>query len=127
MGTGYIQLPNGTLGEMISSTNFGVIDVTGLASLDGTLDILLQGRFKPAVGSMYPFVLFSPGQLNGVFANVQNDIFNNGTGIWLVDYDNANGFVEITAEAHATPEPATLLLLIPGLLGAACRLRRKVG
>ena len=44
-GTGHIQLPNGTLGEMISSTNLGVIDVTGPTSLDGTLDILLQEDF----------------------------------------------------------------------------------
>jgi hypothetical protein len=60
--------------------------------------------------------LFTAGQPNGVFANIQNDIFiNNGSEMWLVNYDNANGFVEITAETHATSEPDTLLLLMPGL------------
>ncbi|MGC2111915.1 MAG: hypothetical protein WA655_20525 [Candidatus Korobacteraceae bacterium] len=42
-GLGYIQLANGTLGEIISATNFGVINVNGSALLAGTLDILLQG------------------------------------------------------------------------------------
>lgn len=59
-GQGYIQLHNGTLGEMISATNFGVINVNGSALLDGTLSILLQGGYNPAVGSMYKFLNFTP-------------------------------------------------------------------
>ena len=74
---------------------------------------------------MCQFPLFTPGQLNGVFANIQNDIFNNGSEKWLVNYDNANGFAEITVETHATREPDTRLLLMPGLLGAAYRLPQK--
>ena len=125
MGTGYIQLANGTLGEMISATNFGVINVKGSALLDGTLSILLQGGYDPAVGSMYKFLLANPGQINGTFASILNDIFNGGTEKWLVTYDNADGFVELTAEANNVPEPATLLVLIPGLLGMAYGLRRR--
>ena len=124
-GTGYIQLANGTLGEMISSTNFGVINVNGSALLDGTLAVLLQGGYNPAVGSMYKFLLANPGQINGTFASILNDIFNGGTEKWLVTYDNADGFVELTAEANNVPEPATLLVLIPGLLGMAYGLRRR--
>ena len=124
-GTGYIQLANGTLGEMISSTNFGVINVNGSALLDGTLAVLLQGGYNPAVGSMYKFLLANPGQINGTFASILNDIFNGGTEKWLVTYDNADGFVELTAEANNVPEPATLLVLIPGLLGVAYGLRRR--
>ena len=33
--------------------------------------------------------------------------------------------VELTAEANNVPEPATLLVLIPGLLGMAYGLRRR--
>ncbi len=125
MGLGYIQLANGTLGEMISSTNFGVINVRGSALLDGTLNILLQGGYNPNVGSMYKFLLANPGQINGTFATILNDIFNGGTEKWLVTYDNADGFVELTAEANNVPEPATWLVLIPGLLGVGYGLRRR--
>ncbi len=121
----YTQLANGTLGEMISSTNFGVINVNGSALLDGTLAVLLQGGYNPAVGSMYKFLLANPGQINGTFASILNDVFNGGTEKWLVNYDNADGFVELTAEANNVPEPATLLVLIPGLLGMAYGLRRR--
>ena len=124
-GQGYIQLANGTLGEMISSTGFGVINVKGSALLDGTLAILLQGGYNPAVGSMYKFLLANPGQVNGAFASILNGVFNSGTEKWLVTYDNAEGFVELTAEANNVPEPATLLVLIPGLLGVGYALRRR--
>jgi hypothetical protein len=40
---GYDQLADSTLGEMISKNAFGTITVIGSASLNGTLDLLLQG------------------------------------------------------------------------------------
>ena len=124
----YTQLANGTLGEMISSSGYGVINVTGSALLDGTLAILLQGGFNPAVGATFKFLNFTPGMLSGIFANIENDIFNGGTEMWLVDYDNADGYAELIAENNGAPvpEPATLLVLIPGLLGAGYGLRRKL-
>jgi hypothetical protein len=126
-GLGYIQMANGTLGEMISATNsFGVINVNGSALLAGTLDILLQGGFNPRVGSIFQFLFADPGQLSGRFDNIENDIFNNGTERWDVTYDNADGIVELVAEERVVPEPATLLVLIPGLLGAGYGLRRKL-
>jgi hypothetical protein len=126
-GQGYIQLANGTLGEMIASLNsFGVINVNGSALLDGTLAILLQGGYNPSVGSTFKFVDFTPGMLSGVFANIENGTFNGGMEKWVVDYDNADGFVELIAEPNQVPEPATLLVLIPGLVGIGYGLRRKL-
>ncbi len=125
-GLGYIQLANGTLGEMINSpTSYGTITVNGSALLAGTLDILLKQGFNPAVGSTFQFLLFNKGQLNGTFDTILNDYFNGGTEKWLVSYDNADGYVELTAENNPVPEPATLLVLIPGLLGVGYGLRRK--
>ncbi len=127
-GQGYIQTANGTLGEMISMNAFGVINVNGSALLNGTLAVLLQGGFNPVVGSTYTFLNFTPGELSGVFANIENDIFNGGTEMWVVDYNNAGGFVELEAEPNQQPvsEPGTLLVLIPGLLGMGYGLRRRL-
>lgn len=127
-GLGYIQLANGTLGEIINPTGYGVINVNGSALLAGTLDILLQGGFNPGVGSTYKFLLFNSGQLTGIFGNIENDLFNGGTEKWLVNYDSGDGYVELIAENNGTPvpEPATLLVLTPGLLAVGYVLRRKL-
>jgi len=80
------------------------------------------------VGSTFKFLNFTPGGLSGVFANIQGGIFNGGTEKWFVDYENGGGYVELIAERNGgpVPEPATLLVLIPGLLGAGYGLRRKL-
>ena len=113
----YTQLANGTLTEMISSpTSFGVINVSGSALLDGTLAVMLQGGFTPADGSLFKFLIASPGELSGVFSDAPDP------GVWKLIYDYADGYVE----AEYVPEPATLLVLIPGLLGMGYGLRRKL-
>jgi fibronectin-binding autotransporter adhesin len=128
-GQGYIQTANGTLGEMIASlTSFGVINVNGSALLNGTLDVLLQGGYNPGVGSMYKFLNFTPGELSGMFANIPaNGMFTSDGEQWMITYDNADGYVELTAEGRqVVSEPDTLLVLIPGLLGMGYGLRRKL-
>jgi hypothetical protein len=128
-GTGYIQLANGVLNEMIASnSSFGVINVNGSALLNGTLDILLQGGFGPSVGSTYKILLANAGQINGTFSSIENDTFTGGPEAggekWVVDYDSAGGYVELIAEP--LPEPGTLFVLMPGLLGAGFMLRRQL-
>jgi len=127
VGSGYIQLANGILGEMIASnSSFGVINVNGSALLNGTLDILLQGGFNPAVGSTFKFLVASANGINGQFSSIENDIFNDGTEMWAVDFFPADGYVELIAEPNQAPlpEPGVLLVLIPGLLGAGFVFRR---
>ena len=129
--TGLDMLADGTFEELLlNSGAFGVLNVTGPALLTGTLDITLLNGFTPSVGSIFTFLHFTPGSLSGTFANLQGQLFNNGTEAWQVVYDNAGGNVSLQAIANTTPpantpEPATLIL-VGVVLVVGSRLRRYV-
>ncbi len=104
LGLGYHQLPNGMLSEWIAVDTYGVLQ-SPMVSLDGTLRIqILPGRFPP-VGTRYQFIFFQPGGLTGQFANVENDVFNNGTEKWVLNYNNSGGYVELVAEQNTGTVP----------------------
>jgi hypothetical protein len=134
-GTSFVQLADGTLYAIIIPGGVGIINVTGSASLAGTLNIQLVG-FNPTVGSTYQFLFFTPGELTGTFDTILNQLFNcDPTGamcteMWMINYDNTDGYVELMAMNNSgsgtTPEPATLQLLIPGLMVAGYSLRRRL-
>jgi hypothetical protein len=111
-----------------SATAFGVVNVAGSASLNGTLDILLQTGYNPAVGTSFTFLLLNPNQLSGTYASIVNDIFNGGTEKWVVNYNDAGGFVSLTAATNnsTVPEPGTFLLLGSGLLSLSYGVRRRL-
>ena len=120
VANGFYQLDAGTLGESIGASGFGIlVAADGEMMLAGTLDIMLDPGFNPAIGSTYQFLLFQPDELSGMFASIQNLYFNNGTEKWLVNYNNAGGYVEL--QAAPAPEPASFLLLGSGLLSSGVR------
>jgi hypothetical protein len=67
-GTGYQQLANGTLNEILTSaTSFGVLNITGSVSLAGALDITLAAGFNPS-GDTFDILNYK-GTLTGTFSN----------------------------------------------------------
>jgi hypothetical protein len=137
-GPGYIQLANGTLTEIINgygplcgvNGNCGLINVTGSALLmSGMLDVILKAGFNPVAGSEFT-ILTTTGMITGMFSNpMEFDCFNGGTECWEVAVDPTGTMLELTAvnnNGGQLPEPATLLVLIPGLLGMGYGLRRKL-
>ena len=79
------------------------------------------------VGTSFTYLLLNPGQLTGTYATILNDIFNGGTEKWVVNYNDAAGYVQLTAASNIgmTPEPGTFLMLGSGLIGAAVIARRR--
>lgn len=73
---------------------FAVSHVSDNLALAGTLQIYLQGGFRPANGETFKIFLFPPGHLTGTFVSV-----NPG---WEVLYDNPDGHVELVAVSPNT-------------------------
>ena len=63
---GYSQFADGVFTEVFErSGNVGLIFVDGPAQLDGDLNIFVQSGFHPTIGTAYPFLFFTPGELSG--------------------------------------------------------------
>lgn len=99
-----------------SPTDFGVLDVTGLASLDGTVDFTTVGGFTPVAGDDFTFLLF--GSLSGNFTNIDFTNWTCPTGDSCTEVLGANSLsLDITGPHTApTPEPSSLFLFGTGIL-----------
>ncbi|HEX8816144.1 MAG TPA: hypothetical protein VF753_11635 [Terriglobales bacterium] len=92
---GYIQTASGALDANIaSSTKYNVLNVSGTATLGGTLNIGLLNSFVPTVGES--FVILSAKSVSGTFATVNGTQINDSEH-FTVTYNADN--VTLTVES----------------------------
>jgi hypothetical protein len=125
----YTQTSTGSLDILLGGTGvdqFGQLDISGLASLDGTLDVALFGGFDPTAGDV--FEILQAGSINGDLAQLIFPTLDNGL-FFKLDQERDGIFLDVlggtgagsgggggTGGGTATPEPGSLLLLACGLL-----------
>ena len=127
IGNSLTVFPQGRiLLDIIGAGNgqYGQLDITGSALLQGLTVLDFMNGFAPKKGDVFDLI-----NITGTFDYSKNTIDIEGLQPGF-DYslDFANGEFTLTAvnDGIPAPEPATLLVLIPGLLGVGYGLRRKL-
>lgn len=114
----YTQKADGTLLiEMTPGGSVPVLDVTGKASLDGTLDF----EFGYVPGANMDFAFLTAGNVTGDFTEVEITGINCPT----CTFNLSTLSVDTGSTAPTAPEPDTLVLLATGLLTLAWLVRGK--
>lgn len=117
----YTQDPAGSLlieiGGLLAGDEYDVLDVTGTASLAGTLDVSLWGDFNPFSGNSFDILLAEtiagefdllslPGLTGGMFREVD----------YLPDFFGTTDIVRLNV-VSAVPIPPAIWLFGSGLIG----------
>ncbi len=85
-----------------AGTNYDVLDISGAATLGGTLDVDAIGTYKPTVGQQYDILDYSSE--SGAFSTV-TCTFSNGDGCTIA-YDGTEAVLTITGAPGAASSPA---------------------
>ena len=100
----YIQNSNGTLniglGGTTASAQYDQLQITGSASLTGTIDVTLLGAFSPAVGNS--FDLFTDASESGAFTNFELPALAQGS------WDTSNLYTTGVITVVSGPQPITV-------------------
>ncbi len=108
------------LGGTVLGDEYDHLDIFGLATLDGTLRVVLTDSFEPAAGDTFDLFDYHGG-VSGDFAIY--DLPALASNIW---WDHSP--VSTTGVLRVIPEPGTLVILAMGLLGLlSFRQRRRPG
>jgi autotransporter-associated beta strand protein len=95
------------LAGLLPGSGYDQLDISGLAALNGELDIELMNDFMPSVGNSFDIL---NGATTGAFSQINLPALNDGLQ-WNTSNLYANGTISVT------PEPSTLALLAAGALG----------
>ncbi len=102
----YAQTSAGTLeielGGVTAGTQYDVLNISGTASLNGTLNVTFTNSFVPV--SSIDFIILDAASLSGTFSTVNLPDISPNT--WSVFYDNIAGTVTLSA---LFPSPLDLL------------------
>jgi hypothetical protein len=130
-GSGLDVLDNGIFEELLTSSgSYGQLNVQAAANLNGgELEIVLANGFNPAIASTFDIINLTPGEINGSFANIIGQAFDNGTGQFNVILDNQDGSIGLTVSAAdpVAPEPSTSILCLTAIAAGLWRIRKKTG
>jgi fibronectin-binding autotransporter adhesin len=86
-----------------AGTNYDVLDISGAATLGGTLDVDAIGTYKPTAGQQYDILDYS--SVSGAFTSV-DCTFSNGDGCTIA-YDGTEAVLTITAAPGAANSSAS--------------------
>ncbi len=126
----YTQLAGGIFNELIigpptagAGSSYSQLDVSGLATLDGTLNITTENGFSFGLGELFTIILF--GSESGDFAS----LYLNGNACSLISSDlwscglyqfglvDPSGTLDLVVDAAPTPLPSTWTMMLIGLAG----------
>ena len=96
----YTQLSAGALDASITGANsgqFNVLNVTGTATVGGTLNIKLLNNFVPSIGAT--FEILSARKVSGVFATVNGTVINSSEH-FTVTYNSNNVTLSVVSGAR---------------------------
>jgi hypothetical protein len=111
----YVQQVAGSLavelGGLAQGVSYDWLDIAGLATLNGTLQINLINGFLPSAGDSFEIMTY--GGRSGLFSTLSGNSLSNGL-ILVPDYDSTS----LTLRA-AVPEPGCLVCLVSAVLCAS--------
>jgi hypothetical protein len=81
------------IGGTTPGSQFDMLDITGAATLHGTLDVSLVDGFSPTVGNLFE-VVHADGGIFGGFDTVSLPAIPNGMG-WAIIYTSFNMFLNV--------------------------------
>ena len=90
-------------------SGYDQLDISGLATLNGTLDVNPLNGFTPSAGESFEIL---NGRTTGSFSQISLPALSNGLN-WNTSNLDTNGTISVT------PEPSTLALLGAGVIGLA--------
>ena len=118
----YMQAAAATLAiEIAGLFSFDLLDITGDATIDGTISVSLLGGYAPTIGDTFRILVAN--SLNGTF---NTNLLPTSSGIPIFDVVYGADFIELTTVANsAVPLPAAVWFLLSGLAGLGVFSRKK--